>query len=138
MGVMARLTLGVGIALAAASLAFAQAVSPAVALTFLDANSDGKVDLNDYLNRQLPKLAANDADQDGMLNYQEFKASLEGKAKQNAESSFSAFDSESVSRKLTQREFLGYHAFVFNTILDTNHDGVLSEKELSRIMPKTK
>ena len=138
MGVMVRLTAGVSNALAAGSLAIAQAVSPEVALTFMDVNRDGKVDLNDYLNRQLPKLAANDADQDGMLNYTEFKAALEGKAKQNAEASFKAFDSESVARKLTQREFLGYHAFVFNTILDTDSDGVLSVKELGRIMAQMK
>ena len=138
MGVMARLTAGVSIALAAGSLAIAQAVSPEVALAFMDVNRDSTVDLNDYLNRQLPKLAANDADQDGMLNYTEFKAALEGKAKQNAEASFKAFDSESVARKLTQREFLGYHAFVFNTILDTDSDGVLSVKELGRIMAQMK
>lgn len=138
MGVIAQLTAGVGVALAAGTLAMAQGVSPEVALTFMDADRDGSVKLNDYLNRQLPKLAANDADQDGMLTYNEFKASLEGKAKQNAEASFKAFDSESVARKLTQREFLGYHAFVFNTILDTDRDGVLSVKELGRIMAQMK
>lgn len=138
MGVIANLTTGVGIALAAGSLATAQGLSPEAALTFMDADRDGKVTLNDYLNRQLPKLAANDADQDGMLTYTEFKASLEGKAKQNAEASFKAFDSERITRKLTQREFLGYHAFVFNTLLDTDHDGVLSVKELARIMAQMK
>ncbi len=138
MGVIGKLTVGVGIAVAAGSLAMAQAISPEVALTYMDADQDGKVTLNDYLNRQLPKLGANDADQDGMLNYTEFKTSLEGKAKQNAEASFKAFDSESVSRKMTQREFLGYHAYVFNIVLDTDHDGVLSLKELSKIMAQAK
>ena len=100
----------------------------------MDADHDGKVTLNDYLNRQLPKMATNDLDQDGMLTYKEFKETLEARAKQNAEASFKAFDTESVPRKLTQREFLGYHAFVFKNYLDTDHDDVLSVKELSRIM----
>ena len=126
--------IGAALVVGFGSGAAAQGVSPEVALTYMDGDHDGKVMLNDYLNLQLPKLAVNDLDRDGMLTYKEFKEALEGRAKQNAEASFKMFDTESVPRKLTQREFLGYHAFVFNNILDTDHDDILSVKELGRIM----
>lgn len=103
-------------------------------LSFMDRDGDGKVSLNDYLNVQLPKLAKFDTDADGMLTYDEFKASLEGPAKRNAEQSFRTFDVESARNKLTQREFLGYHAFVFRTFLDTNKDGELSQKEWDKLL----
>lgn len=112
------------------------AVSPDVALTFLDADGDGKVTLNDYLNRQLPKLAAGDTDQNGELSYKEFKETLEARAKENAERSFTAFNTEGRSRTMNQREFLGYHAFVFSTVLDANKDGVLSAAELGKLMSR--
>ena len=129
----------IGLALSIAPLAVAQDYPPEVILAYLDADANGQVDLNDFLNRQLPNLAKFDADQDGMLNYKEFKESLVGvSAKQNAERSFEMFDSEKPRGKLAQREFLGYHAYVFKTFFDTNHDGIMSLSEWTFVMGRGK
>ena len=130
-------TLALGAALSAGPAALAQmAVAPEVVLRFLDADKDGKVSLNDYLNVQLPKMAAGDSDQNGELTYKEFKETLDAPAKINAEQSFNAFNREGRARSLNQREFLGYHAYVFSSILDGNKDGVLSVEELAKIMSR--
>jgi EF hand len=123
-------------ALLAAALvqpALAQQVAPEAALRFLDADRDGTVVLNDYLNFQLPKLSQFDADQDGELGFKEFKASLQGKAQQRAQASFTAFNREGRGRSMNQREFLGYHAYVFKNVLDANRDGILSAGELAKV-----
>ena len=120
--------------------ALAQAPAPpgSGVLAFMDRDGDGKVSLNDWLNVQLPKLAKFDTDADGMLSYTEFKESLEGPAKKNAERSFKSFDVDTARNKLTQREFLGYHAFVFKAFLDTNHDDELSQKEWDKLLASLK
>jgi len=131
--VMAIVALGA--ALSAGSVAFAQpAVAPEVALRFLDADKDGKVSLNDWLNFQVGKMAEADIDQNGELTYKEFKSTLQGRSLNNAEQSFNAFNREGRQRSMNQREFLGYHAYVFNTFLDTTKDGVLSAEEYGKLM----
>lgn len=109
-------------------------VSPEVALRFLDADKDGKVSLNDWLNFQVGKMAEADIDQNGELTYKEFKSTLQGQSLNNAEQSFNFFNREGRQRSMNQREFLGYHAYVFNTFLDTTKDGVLSAEEYSKLM----
>lgn len=133
----AALTLVVALSVAGGSSA-QLAVTPEAALTFMDADKDGKVTLNDYLNVQLPKMAAGDTDQNGELSYKEFKETLDARAKVNAEQSFNAFNREGRARTMNQREFLGYHAYVFNNVLDANKDGVLSAEELGKIMKRDK
>jgi Ca2+-binding EF-hand superfamily protein len=124
-----------GAVLFGASLAVAQpGVSPEVALRYLDADRDGKVSLNDWLTFQVTKMAAADVDQNGELTYKEFKTTLQGRALNNAEQSFNAFNREGRQRSMNQREFLGYHAYVFNTFLDTTKDGALSLEEYEKMM----
>lgn len=129
------LTLASGMILAVAALAapaaFAQ--QPEMVIAYLDKTGDGKVDLNEYLTWQQPRLAQFDKDADGELNVGEFKESLQGKAKMNAQAVFKASNAEG-GRTLTQREFLGYHAFVFKQYIDTNSDGFMSPEEWQKIV----
>jgi hypothetical protein len=109
-------------------------IPPAMVLAYLDVDKNGQVELNDFLNRQLPKFVQFDADGDGALSYKEFKETLDAGARRNAERSFEMFDNEEMRKKLTQREYLGYHAFVFKTYLDRDKDGILSEAEWTKFM----
>ena len=127
-------TLCLIVALAAGSPTVAQQASTEQILAYLDKDGDGKVGLQDYLREQLPKLARFDADGDGMLSMKEFTESLQGDAKKNAERSFKAFDNEDARNKLTQREFLGYHAYVFKNFFDKDNDGFVSAIEWTNVM----
>lgn len=109
------------------------AQQPDQVISFLDKNSDGKVNLDEYLAYQQPRLAQFDKDGDGELSVPEFKESLQGKAKQNAAGLFKGANAEG-GRTLTQREFLGYHAWVFKTYVDTDKDGFMSAAEWSKIV----
>ena len=70
----------------------------------------------------------------GELTYKEFKETVQGRARDNAEQSFNAFNREGRQRSLNQREFLGYNAYVFNNFLDTTKDGALSLEEYTKMM----
>ena len=104
------------------------------AIAFLDKNRDGKCDLNEYLTFQVTRLAQFDLNNDGALQYGEFKDSLSGKGKQNAQRSFDAFNVEDDRKALTRREFLGYHAYVFKQFVDTDGDGFMSASEWTAIV----
>ncbi len=110
---------------------FAQ--QPDMVIAWLDKNGDGKVDLNEYLGYQQPRLAQFDKDGDGELNLGEFRESLQGKAKMNANAVFKGANAEG-GRTLTSREFLGYHAFIFKQYIDTNRDGFMSAEEWQKVM----
>lgn len=102
-------------------------------IAYLDKTGDGKVDLNEYLGFQQPRLAQFDKDSDGELNLGEFRESLQGKAKMGANAVFKGANAEG-GRTLTQREFLGYHAFVFKQYIDTNSDGFMSAEEWQKVV----
>lgn len=123
-----------GLILAApAAVPPAAAQQPAMIIAYLDKTGDGNVDLNEYLNFQQPRLAEFDKDGNGELNLGEFKESLQGKAKMNAAAVFKGANAEG-GRTLTQREFLGYHAFVFKKFIDTNGDGFMSAEEWQKVV----
>ncbi len=111
----------------------AWAQQPDQVIAFLDKNGDGKCNLDEYLAYQQPRIAQFDADKDGELNLAEFKASLQGKAKQTAQGLFKGANAEG-GRTLSQREFLGYHAWVFKTFVDADKDGFMSAAEWSKII----
>jgi hypothetical protein len=124
----------VGLALAAwpgMGAAFAQ--QPGMVIAFLDKNADGKCDLNEYLTFQQPRLAQFDKDGDGGLNLGEFRESLQGQSKMNAAFVFKNANAEG-GRTLSQKEFLGYHAWVFQNYVDSDKDGFMSAEEWSKIM----
>ena len=124
----------VGLALAAwpgMGPAFAQ--QPGMVIAFLDKNADGKCDLNEYLTFQQPRLAQFDKDGDGGLNLGEFRESLQGQSKMNAAFVFKNANAEG-GRTLSQKEFLGYHAWVFQNYVDSDKDGFMSAEEWSKIM----
>jgi Ca2+-binding EF-hand superfamily protein len=106
--------------------------SPAFAVAYLDKDADGKVSLNEYLHFQLPKLAAGDANANGRLSLKEFESTLEGEGKSNADRSFRVFDQDK-DKGLEQREFLGYHAYIFKTFLDADRDGFLTVEEFAAL-----
>ncbi len=111
-----------------------QQVTPEQAIAFLDADRDGKCSLNEFLAFQVTRMAQFDADADGVLQYEEFKASLQGRGKLNAQRSFDAFNNEEDRKALTRREFLGYHAYVFKQFVDTDADGFMSAAEWEKIV----
>jgi hypothetical protein len=119
---------------APASFAQLPQVTPDQAIAFLDKDQNGKCDLNEYLTFQATRLAQFDANGDGALQYGEFKESLNGKGKQNAQRSFDAFNTEDEKKALTRREFLGYHAYVFKQFVDTDGDGFMSTSEWSAVV----
>lgn len=108
---------------------------PGLVIAFLDKNGDGKCDLNEYLTYHAPRFGQFDTNSDGELDLSEFKVSLRGKAKANAVMVFRGANAEG-GRGLTQREFLGYQAFVFKTYVDTDKDGFMSAEEWTEIMDR--
>jgi hypothetical protein len=114
--------------------ALAQQVNPEQAIAYLDQDRDGKCSLNEFLTFQAGRIAQFDADADGVLQYGEFKESLQGRGKQTAQRSFDAFNTEEDKKALTRREFLGYHAYVFKQFIDTNGDGFMSAAEWEKIV----
>lgn len=129
------LTLAAGLILVASFLVVPAAVAqqPGMVVAYLDKTGDGKVDLNEYLTFQQPRLAQFDKDGDGELSLGEFRESLQGRAKMNANAVFKGANAEG-GRSLTQREFLGYHAFVFKQYIDTNGDGFMSAEEWQKVV----
>jgi hypothetical protein len=119
---------------ACAGPALAQQPTPEQAIQFLDKDADGKCSLNEYLTFQAARLTQFDASGDGLLQYGEFKESLQGKTKMNAQRTFNAFDREEENNALTRREFLGYQAFVFKNYIDGDNDGFMSAGEWSKVM----
>jgi hypothetical protein len=115
----------------AGSAAVAQ--TPEQAVGFLDRNGDQKCDLNEYLGWHATRLPQFDKDGDGGLNLGEFRESLQGRSKQNAKFLFEGANT-SGGRTLERDEFLGYHAWVFRTYVDTDRDGFMSPQEWSAVM----
>lgn len=119
------------VALALAGAAHAQDRAAGL-VRYLDVDRDGKVSLDEYLHFQQPRLAEFDENENGRLSRAEFEASLSEQAKRNIDRSFRAFDQDK-NRALDEREFLGYHAFVFNNFLDANKDEFLTADELAEL-----
>jgi hypothetical protein len=111
----------------------AAAQRPEGVIAWLDKSGDGKCDLNEYLTYQQPRLAEFDKDADGALNLGEFRESLQGRSKSNAQFLFKGANTEG-GRTLSQKEFLGYHAWVFKTYVDTDKDGFMSPEEWSAVI----
>lgn len=131
---MKRLMMAGLILAAALSGASASAQQPGMVIAFLDKTGDGKCDLQEYLTYQTTRIAEVDKDGDGELNLSEFRESLQGRAaKQNAGAVFNSSNREG-GRTLTQREFLGYQAWVFKTFIDKDHDGFMSAEEWTDIV----
>ena len=110
----------------------AHAQPPGMVITFLDKNGDGRCDLNEYLTFQVTRMTDADENSDGELTLSEFRESLQGRSKRNAQQIFNASNAEG-GRTLSQKEFLGYHAFVFRTVVDADKDGFMSAEELQAV-----
>src|SRR5262245_33459820 len=108
LGMKSSLVVVFVLSMALSAPALAQQVTAEQAVRFVDKDGDGKCSLDEYLLFQVGRLAQFDADGDGVLKYGEFKESLQGRSKQNAQRSYDAFNQEERKNALTQREFLGY------------------------------
>lgn len=111
-----------------------QPMDAAAAIRFLDKDADGKCNLNEYLTFQVTKFNQFDVNVDSALQVGEFKDSLQGRAKINAQRTFDTFNTGDNRRALTQREFLGYHAYVFKEYVDTDRDGLMSAAEWTKLV----
>lgn len=109
-----------------------QGANPVQVIAYLDKDADGKCSQAEYLMFQHGKLTQFDADANGELSFKEFKESLQGPSKKNAERSFDAFNT--AGRTLDQKEFLTYHAFVFQNYVDDDRDGFMSAEEWAKLM----
>lgn len=124
--------LAVGLA-ASASPALAQEVDPQIAFVTLDKNKDEKISLDEFLSFEKVKFDRNDANSDGKLTPDEFKASLSEASKKNGDRTFAAFDQDK-NGSLSFDEYKAYRAYVFKNYMDTDKDGSLSLLELMTAM----
>jgi Ca2+-binding EF-hand superfamily protein len=127
----AKLAAGVAVAMIVGGAALAQDRAAGL-VRFLDIDNDERVSLNEYLNFQQPRLAEFDENENGRLSRAEFTASLSEEAKGNAQRSF-RFSDQDGNRALDEREFLGYHAYVFNNFLDADRDEFVTAEELAAL-----
>lgn len=134
---MKNIVLAGVVLLAAGAVAAPQAAAqqPGMVIQFLDKNADGKCDLNEYLGYQVGRIPQFDKDGDGEFILAEFRDSLQGRAKSNAAVLFKNSNVEG-GRTLSQKEYLGYHAWVFKTFVDSDKDGFMSEEEWTKIMDR--
>ena len=91
-------------------------------LASLDRNGDGRIDVAEYAASRLETMAAADHDGRPGLSVDEFRLGLEDAARPTAAASFAAFDANN-DQVLDDLEIGAYEAFVFNTVLDLDHDG---------------
>lgn len=98
----------------------------------LDRNGDGGVDDGEYNAYHSSRFSSVDLDQSGSLSFIEFKKSLDPNAARNARASFDGFDFNK-NRRLSDREFLTYHSFVFRRFLDKDKSGSVTSAEWASI-----
>lgn len=94
----------------------------------IDRNNDGTVEKNEFNSYQSSRFAGLDLDKSGSLNFVEFKKSLDERSARNARASFDGFDFNA-NRRLSDREFLTYHSFVFQKFLDKDKSGGVTAAE---------
>ncbi len=130
---MNRVTVVLLAVLSATLAGSAQAQDRAAGLVrYLDIDRDDRVSLNEYLGFQQPRLAEFDENGNGRLSRAEFEASLSEAAKANAQRSF-RFSDQDGNRALDEREFLGYHAYVFKNFIDADRDEFVTAEELAAL-----
>jgi EF hand len=98
----------------------------------LDRNRDGGVDAGEYNAFHSGRFSGVDLDKSGSLSFIEFKKSLDPSAARNARASFDGFDLNK-NRRLSDREFLTYHSFVFQRFLDKDRSGSVTAAEWAAI-----
>jgi len=110
-------------------------ITPEMMIVFLDQDGDGSVGRNEFINVQRGRFAQFDVNANGFMNYREFYASLDKASARNGEQSFRAFDGDRDNR-LSPNEFLTYHAWVFDNVLDKDRDGAWSLDEARALAPR--
>lgn len=106
----------------------AGAPDPAVAIAAIDTDANGSVSATEYLGFQAIRFGQLDTDANGSMSLQEFTASLARPVRDTARSTFLQVDGDR-DGQLSQREFLGYQTYVFNSVLDRNRDGAWTVDE---------
>jgi Ca2+-binding EF-hand superfamily protein len=101
--------------------------TPEAAIAALDADGNGSVSAIEYLRFQVGRFPQIDADHDGFLSQAEFRAGTPG-SRANVPTTFRTFDVDHDNR-FSQAEFTNLHSYVFDTVLDRNHDGAWTAEE---------
>ena len=101
----------------------------------MDADGNGSVTVAEYLDFQTRRFPTLDADTDGSLSFTEFKSSLAEQAMRTARDSFRGFDLNSNNR-LSPREFVTYHDFVFRRVLDRDRDERVTMEEFAALLQR--
>ncbi len=104
----------------------------AAGLMALDRDRSGAVEAEEFMAWQSRRFASLDLDQSGSLSLVEFRKSLDDRAARNARASFDGFDFNK-NRRLSDREFVTYHAFVFQKFLDRDGSGGVTAAEWAEI-----
>ena len=98
----------------------------------LDRSGNGAVESQEFTAYQSSRFTGLDLDKSGSLSFIEFRKSLDSGAARNARASFDGFDFNK-NRRLSDREFVTYHAFVFQKFLDKDGSGSVTAAEWAEI-----
>ena len=119
-----------GLLLLAAAPAFAQPArpDPQAVIQALDQDHNGSVSLAEYQAFRRLVQARMDTDGTPGLSLAEFTATLDPAARANASATLELIDQNS-NGLVDPPEYDAYHAYIFNNVLDLDHDGAWTEAE---------
>jgi Ca2+-binding EF-hand superfamily protein len=110
---------------------------PQALITALDFDHNGSVSRNEFLNAHAARFAQFDVDGSGQMTLAEFRAALDGIARDRAPTSLQTFDYNGNGR-LSQSEYLSYQTWIYNNVLDRNRDGAWTVEEYRSFLARAR